>query len=153
MRRAIRKLLAEAEELINDPVFFRVGLPHWHTRTGPVVGDIAARTTMIAELDEILADAEDRMRLSPGRKSPNALEALIQNLVWIQADATERYVQRSSKSGYLRPTSAFITVCAKIADPSLSQSSIDNALTKCIAEHHWILENERFNTAIGKRLD
>lgn len=150
MRNAIRRLLNDAETLKEDPVFFNVSLPIWSSRTGPNIFDIDKRVRSISELDQILADAQERMQLKRGRKSSKPLEGLIKNLVWIQADATRKYVKRSTKSGSLRPINAFVSACAKIADPTLSQSNVESVLTKCIAEHHHILKHDGFDTAVGE---
>ncbi len=153
MRNAIQKLQSEAKVLLDDPVFFSIGLPAWSSRTGPVPADLTERLKIIREFDQVLADAQDRMQLRRGRKSSQHLASLIQQLVWIAADATGSSVKRSTKAGSLRPTSRYILACAKIADSKLSESAINNALTKCIAEYYRTLGTDGFDTAIGKYID
>lgn len=147
MRRQIAKLVGDAAKLNKDPVFFRAGLPMWSRRTGPVPADIEKLIEEFMVLDQILADAQDRMAMSPGRKSSDPLGFLIDILADIQAEATKRFVKRSIKNGtQLRPTNTFIRLCVGVADPQIPNSLIENVLAKCIARHHKDREIEGFNT-------
>ncbi len=150
MRGQIAKLVKNAAELNKDHVFFRAGLPSWSRRTGPVPTDIEALIEEVKVLDQILVDAQDRMAMSPGRKSSAPLEFLIDMLAQIQARVTKRFVKRSMKNGtLLRYTNTFIRLCVGVADPKIPSSRIDDALAKCIARHHDILKTEGFNTVMG----
>ncbi len=150
MRNAIRKLLNEGECLKDDKIFFNAGLEDWRSRTGPNAADLTERFQSVMELDQILSDAQDRMSARRGRKSLNNLEYLIKGLVRSYADATNgSHLKRSTKAGFARPTNRFVVECVKIADPGLSEASIENVLTRVISEHHQILSKDGFNTATG----
>jgi hypothetical protein len=144
-------LLSETDDLLKDSLFFQVGLPFWNSRTGPVEKDITARLVALNELDQILADAQDRLKQRPGRKSSQYLVGLIKFLMWIAADVTGKPPKRSMKLGFNRPTDLYIRTCALIADPNLPESMINNALTKVIAERNQILRDEGFDIARGTR--
>jgi len=151
MRGQIAKLVRDAAKLNKDPIFFRAGLPMWSRRTGPVPSDIEGLIEEVMVLDQILADAQDRMAMKAGRKSSRPLEYLIKQLVTIQAAVTKRFVNRSIKNGSVaRPTNTFIRLCVHVADRKTPLSRIESALTKCIAQHRDILESEGFNTATGE---
>jgi hypothetical protein len=141
MRGRIAKLAGEIAKLSKDPVFFRAGLPMWSTRTGPVPADLEKLIEEVMVLDQILADGQDRMAMKAGRKSSSSLEFLIDMLDEVQARETKRFVKRSIKNGtQLRPSNEFIRLCVGVADPKISASSIENALTKCIARNRRSFE-------------
>jgi hypothetical protein len=154
MRGHIKKLLANAAKLENDPVFFNVGLIAILSRSGPVPGDVSKLISGVPLLDQVLADAQDRMRkVGRGRKPLEPLKRLIMRLVWINAEATGRYVKRSIKTGMsTRPLNRFVQLSVRAADPKIPVSMIENALTQCISEHHKIREEYGFDTATGRRV-
>jgi hypothetical protein len=154
MRGYASKLVKGANELTNDLVFLNAGLPWWKSRTGPSAGDILNQIQKIQALDQILADAQDRMKVGPGRKSAQPLEHLIKQLVWIQAEVTQKYVTRSIKTGVrARPTNRFIELCVHFADRRITSSNIERVLTRCIAEHHDTLAQYGFDTATGQHVN
>ena len=154
MRGQIKKLVATAAKLENDPVFFNVGLIAVLSRSGPIPGDVSRLIRDLPLLDQMLADAQDRMRrVGRGRKSLDPLKQLIMQLVWIQAKSTKRFVQRSNKTGIsVRSVNQFVHLCVKAADPGIPEGKIETALTQCISEHHKILEEYGFDTATGRRV-
>lgn len=150
MRGAIRKLLKDADGLLEDQTFFAADLPYWKSRTGPDPHDIKTRVQRIEELDQILADAQDRLQMKRGRKSSAHLKTLIEFLGSIQADLNGQFVKRSTKKGSLIAINPFITFCVKLADPKIKDGAINDVLAKCIAEHHETLLGFGFNTATGE---
>jgi len=64
----------------------------------------------VSLLDQVLEDAQDRMRkVGRGRKPLEPLKRLIQCLVWINAAATGRHLKRSVNSGTsTRPLNRFV---------------------------------------------
>jgi hypothetical protein len=151
----IKKILEKSGKLQGDSVFFDAGQPRLRGgAVSPTPGEFKELVNAVLPLDRVLEEAQRRMKMKRGRKSSRPLEKLIQLLVWVQADATEKFVKRSIKTGISqRPTNAFITLCVGVADPKVPASLIESTLTKAIKEHWFAREHFDFDTATGRPVD
>jgi hypothetical protein len=147
------KLGREIHKLLHDPIFFTAGLPHWSSTPKPQASDFDQLRANLEQLQAEMEKTQSRMQMTPGRKSTRLLEGLVKRLNWIQADATEDNVKRSTKILGDRPFNKYINLCCHIADPALTPAQIDRALRKQISEFHDILSNDGFDTSVGKNVD
>ncbi|MET4045444.1 hypothetical protein ABIC03_007176 [Bradyrhizobium sp. RT6a] len=152
IRQKVSDLRELVEKLADDEAFYRIGIPYWHSRTGPQKAHLSDVLLAMRRLNEMMADAEDRFSsVRRGQKSPLPLERFLTWLVWIQAEATQRPLRRSTKILGDVPHERFVHACAKFADAKLAESKIDQALKRVIAQRHAILRDFGFDTATGEQ--
>jgi hypothetical protein len=153
MRGHAQKLLSGAAKLQEDTVFLKAGISPFSNRTGPTSADLEKVAEHISAFDQVLADAQRRMKMKRGRKQTQSLEFLILMLAQIPAKVTQEFVKRSIKTGIqLRPTNRFIRLCVSLADPSIPSTLVDSVLTRVITEHWFAREAYGFDTATSKPL-
>jgi hypothetical protein len=148
------KLEQGLRNLLNDPIFFTAGLPHWSSIPKPQASEFKHLFENLEQLQLVMARTQSRMHMKPGRKSIQPIDALIARLNWIQASVTGDNVRRSTKiilGG--RPANIYIELCCKKADSDLTQVRIDRALRRNVAKFHDILINHGFDTSVGKYVD
>jgi hypothetical protein len=157
VRRYATKLESELRGILADPSFFQAGQPHWSPRPRPRKVDFEVLFSNLDQLQLTMDTAQSRMKMSPGRKSMQAIDFLIQALGSIQAQKSRDFVQRSTKdankkwsSGFARST-RFVTLCGNKV--GLTPGQIERALKRSIAKYHDTLINHGFNTAIGGYID
>jgi len=147
------KLDRELHQLLDDPIFFTAGLPHWSSVPKPQASDFEQLFGDLGQLQLLMEKTQSRMQMKRGRKSSQPLDGLVKQLNWIQANATRDNVQRSTKIFGDRAYNKYINLCCQIADPDLTPAQIDRVLRKQIAEFHNVLINYSFDTSVGQGLD
>jgi hypothetical protein len=157
VRRYAAKLDDELRKILADPILYVADQPYWSSRPRLTKADFAELFSNLDQLQSIMETAQSRMEMSPGRKSTQAIDVLVQTLNSIQAEVSRDNVQRSTKSSEAahskRPAkiNKFVILCGKKV--GLTPPQIQRALKRTIASFHDILTNGRFDKSVGEYID
>jgi hypothetical protein len=157
VRRYAAKVDDELRQILADPTFYVAGQPYWSSRQRPNKADFTELFSNLKQLQSTMKMAQSRMAMSPGRKSTQAIDNLVQQLNYIQAEVSRDTVQRSTKDSEAakskRPAKVnkYVILCGKKV--GLTSPQIQRALKRTIAIFHDTLTNHRFDTSVGEYID